>query len=148
MKYTLALFLLLSAFAVKAQKYALLDQQFIHAVTYTDVITSSDKFNNLFPVETKMLPEFIKALKEIAERLTSKKPFDNLRQYEVGCIRFTGNMITLSTGPRTDYVITSTCGNVRISMHLCTARETNSTNAFFVKTWIQYIENNLKSPYN
>jgi hypothetical protein len=144
MKYTLVLVLLLGAFAAKAQKYALLDQQFIHPVTYTNEVTSSDKFNHLFPVEKKLLPEFIKTLKEINAMLTSKKPSGNPRQYEIGCIKFTGNMISLDTGPRIDYVITSTCSNVRISMHLCTARETNSSNAFFVRTWIQYIENNLK----
>jgi hypothetical protein len=144
MKYTLVLVLLLGAFAAKAQKYALLDQQFIHPVAYTNEVTSSDKFNHLFPVEKKLLPEFIKTLKEINAMLTSKKSSGNPRQYEIGCIKFTGNMISLDTGPRIDYVITSTCSNVRISMHLCTARETNSSNAFFVRTWIQYIENNLK----
>ncbi|MEO7120314.1 MAG: hypothetical protein ABIY62_04425 [Ginsengibacter sp.] len=144
MKYTLVLFLVLGAFAAKAQKYALLDQQFIHPVTYANVVTSADKFNHLFPVEKKMLPEFIKVLKEINVRLMSKKSSGNIRQYEIGCIKFTGNLISVGGGPRIDYVITSTCSDVRISMHLCTAQQTNSNNAYFVKTWIQYIENNVK----
>ncbi len=144
MKYTLVLFFLLGTLAAKAQKYALLDQRFVQPVTYTDVVTSDDKFNHLFPVEKKMLPEFIKILKEINARLTSKKSSDSVRQYEIGCIKFVGHLISLGAGPRIDYVITSTCSNVRISMHLCTAKQTNSNNAFFVRTWIRYIESNLK----
>ena len=144
MKYILVLFLLLGTFAAKAQKYALLDQRFIQPVKYTDVVTSTDKFNHLFPVEKKMLPEFIKTLKEINVRLMSKKSYENVRQYEMGCIKFVGHLISLGSGPRIDYVITSTCSDVKISMHLCTAQQTNSNNAYFIRTWIQYIENGVK----
>jgi len=64
------------------------------------------------------------------------------RQYEVGCVKFTGRILDLASGKRMDYEIISGCENMNISMHLCDAKIPNADNAFFIKTWIKYIESN------
>lgn len=140
----LFIFLLSIATAPKAQKYALLDQHIAAPVKYTEKVTSADKFSNFFPVEKKRIPEFLKALKEIEGRLISPPPFGKIKEYEIGCIKFTGRAIMLAAGERIDYVITSTCDRVGISMHLSDAKLSNKSNAFFIKTWIKYIESNVR----
>jgi len=145
MKQTLLLLFLFSFAAItKAQKYVLLDQHMAEPVKYSNTITSADKFNDLFPVEKKLVPEFLKALEEIENKLSSKPPFGKIKDYEIGCIRFTGRAIMLAAGERIDYVITSSCEDVRISMHLSDAKLSNKGNAFFIKTWIQYIKSYVK----
>jgi len=145
MKQTLLLLFLFSFAAVtKAQKYVLLDQHMAEPVKYSNTITSADKFNDLFPVEKKLVPEFLKALEEIENKLSSKPPFGKIKDYEIGCIRFTGRAIMLAAGERIDYVITSSCEDVRISMHLSDAKLSNKGNSFFIKTWIQYIKSYVK----
>jgi len=145
MKQTLLLLFLFSFAAItKAQKYVLLDQHMAEPVKYSNTITSADKFNDLFPVEKKLVPEFLRALEEIENKLSSKPPFGKIKDYEIGCIRFTGRAIMLAAGERIDYVITSSCEDVRISMHLSDAKLSNKGNAFFIKTWIQYIRSYVK----
>lgn len=145
MKQILLLFLLFSFTAVaSAQKYVLLDQHIAEPAKYANEVTSADKFHDFFPVEKKHIPEFLKALKEIESRLSSTPPFGKVKEYEMGCVKFTGSVIILATGERIDYVITSTCDNVRISMHLSDAKLSNKSNAFFIKTWIKYIESNVR----
>ena len=145
MKQTLLLLFLFSFAAItKAQKYVLLDQHMAEPVKYSNTITSADKFNDLFPVEKKLVPEFLKALEEIENKLSSKPPFGKIKDYEIGCIRFTGRAIMLAAGERIDYVITSSCEDVRISMHLSDAKLSNKGNSFFIKTWIQYIKSYVK----
>jgi hypothetical protein len=145
MKQTLLLLFLFSFAAItKAQKYVLLDQHMAEPVKYSNTITSADKFNDLFPVEKKLVPEFLRALEEIENKLSSKPPFGKIKDYEIGCIRFTGRAIMLAAGERIDYVITSSCEDVRISMHLSDAKLSNKGNSFFIKTWIQYIKSYVK----
>ncbi len=145
MRKTLLLIFLCSVTAVtEAQKYVLLDQHIAAPVEYSNTITSADNFNDRFPVERKLVPEFLKALEDIQNKLSSKPPFGKVKDYEIGCIKFTGRAIMLATGERIDYVITSTCENVRISMHLSDAKMSNKGNAFFIKTWIQYIKSYVK----
>ncbi len=142
MKYFLLTFLLMPFLSIKAQRFVLLDQHLAEPVRYSDVVTSEDKFNDFFPVEKAMLSQFIKVLEEIEQSLSSKDA--KAREYEIGCVKFKGINISLATGERTDYVITSTCGNVKISMHLCDAKVSNASNAFFINTWIKYIKNYVK----
>ncbi|KAA9040686.1 hypothetical protein FW778_01200 [Ginsengibacter hankyongi] len=145
MKQVLLLIFLFSFTSVtKAQKYALLDQHIAEPVKYANAVTTADKLDDLLPVEKKRIPEFLKALKEIESRLTSTPPFGKVKQYEIGCIKFNGSVITLAAGERIDYVITSSCDGVRISMHLSDAKLSNKSNAFFIKTWIKYIESYVK----
>jgi hypothetical protein len=144
MKYIFLVLLFFSTVAVKAQKYALLDEHFTEPVKYANTVTSADKFHHLFPVEKKTLPAFIKILTQIEKKLSSNKPIERVEQYELGCVKFSGSLLSLASGQRVDYVITSTCDNVKVSMHLCNARNSNATNAFFINTWIKYIEENSK----
>ena len=144
MKVFLLFLFFFAAAGTQAQKYALLDVHLAEPIKYSDTVTSGDKFNDLFPVEKKMLPRFIKVLEEIEKKLSSKEPFGEARQYEMGCINFRGIIVSLAAGERLDYVVTSMCDNVRISMHLCDAKLSNSSNAFFIKTWVKYIEGYAK----
>jgi hypothetical protein len=139
MKYILVLFLFISP-NLKAQKFALLDERFTEPVTYTNIISAADKISHLFPVEKKRLPEFIKVLEQIEKDLSSKSILKRVSDYEVGCIKFTGHLISLAREQRIDYVITSTCDNIKIDMHLTDAKTSNANNAFFIHTWIKYIE--------
>ena len=107
-------------------------------------MTPNDKFNGLFPVEKKLLQQFINDLQEIENTLSSKAPIGKAKQYEVGCVKFSGVTRSLASEERLDYVLTSTCDKVEISMHLCDAKISNASNHYFVKTWIKYIQSYLK----
>ena len=144
MKFFLLLFILFGSVNLKAQKYALLDKHFAQPITYTNAITTEDKLNGLFPLEKKILPQFINALEEIENKLSSKLPFSEIKQYEFGCTKFAGITVSLASEIRMDYVLTSSCDNVIITMHLCDAKNSNESNDFFIKTWIRYIKEHLK----
>ncbi|MEP6926178.1 MAG: hypothetical protein ABI834_01015 [Ginsengibacter sp.] len=144
MKYFLLFFILIGSVVCKAQKYALLDKNMAQPVTYTNSVSSTDKYNGFFPVEKKMLTKFITVLKEIETKLSSKNTSGEVKQYETGCTKFAGLAVRLASETRMDYVITSTCDNVKISMHLCDAKVSNASNDYFVKTWIKYIQSYLK----
>jgi len=144
MKFFLLLFIFFASIDCKAQKYILLDEHLAQPVTYANTVTSANKFNDLFPVEKKLVIQFIDVLQEIENKLSSKKPLGEAKQYEVGCAKFTGITVRLVSEERLDYVLTSTCDNVKISMHLCDAKISNASNLYFIKTWIKYIQSNLK----
>lgn len=129
---------------LKGQKYVLLDKHLAKPISYTDKITSDDKFNDLFPVERSLLPRFINVLEEIESRLSSKAPIDVLKEYQVGCIKFQGLILRLASEPRIAYTLTSSCDNVNISMHLSEARVSNASNSFFIESWISYVRNSIK----
>lgn len=143
MKRFLLLIFTIISFSANAQKFALLDKSLASPITYTDHVTSADKFKKLFPVEKKYLPQFIKDLKEISKKLEEKGPKGTAKQYQVGCTKFTGITVSLASGDRFDYVITSECDNLKISMHLCDAKYSNANNVFFINTWIKYMEDSL-----
>jgi hypothetical protein len=144
MKFLLLFLFSIGAINLPAQKYALLDVQLSHPVKYTDTITAEDGFNKYFPIEKQKLPEFVKVLKEIEKRLSTINESGKALQYQVGCVRITGMILNLDSGKRLDYVITSNCENMNIAMHLCDSKIPNSDNAFFIKTWIKYIESRQK----
>ena len=128
----------------KSQKFVLLDEAFAQPAIYKDHLSPTENAKKLFPVPVKDLPEFIKVLEEIESRLNQKKVTGPVKNYKVGCTEFTGKAFPLSVGERIDYVLTSTCDHVKVTMHLCDAKFSNATNAFFVKTWIKYIRSSLK----
>jgi hypothetical protein len=144
MKYFLLFLIFFVASTATAQKYVLLDEHFAQPVSYTDKITSADNFNDLFPVEKKMLPQFINALEEIVAKLSTKGRLGDAKQYQIGCAKFVGLTVPLATGDRLDYVLTSDCDNVKITMHLSDAKVKNVNNAFFIQTWIKYIKSYIK----
>lgn len=144
MRYILVFLFVCVANISQAQKYILLDKSMSQSPFYSNEITSSEKFKGFFPVERKDLPQFLSALEEIAGRLSSKKMAGKARQYAIGCTQFEGKSFPLASGERLDYVLTSTCGGVKVSMHLVDVKLDNENNAYFVNTWIKYIKNNLK----
>ena len=144
MKYFLLFTLIIGSLHIKAQKYVLLDKRIAQPVTYSNTITSADKFNGLFPVEKKTLKQFVAALEDIVKKLSIIGQLGEAKQYEIGCTRFTGLTVPFSKEDRLDYVLISTCDNVRISMHLSDAKITNASNAYFINTWIKYIKDSMK----
>lgn len=144
MKYFLLITLLFGTSQLKSQRYVLLDKHISQPVTYSNTITSADKFNELFPVEKKRLEEFVKALEEISEKLSNPGHLGEAKQYEIGCVKFTGVIVSTAKGERLDYVLNSNCDEVRISMHLSDAKISNASNAYFIKTWIKYIKDSMK----
>lgn len=140
MKYFLIIVLVLGPVMLQAQKYVLLDKRISRPVATTDVVTSQDKFNGLFPVEKKKLKEFVDALEEIEKQLSAKGKGRTAKQFEIGCAQFTGHVVALEKEERLDYVLNSTCDNVFISMHLSDAKISNASNSYFIKTWIKYIK--------
>jgi hypothetical protein len=144
MKYVFLILILCAANQTKAQKYILLDQAISQPAFYSNQITVSEKYKGFFPVEKKDLPKFLKALEEISARLTSNKTEGKAKNYTIGCTQFTGTVFPLSKGERLDYILTSTCDGVNVSMHLVNAKLSNDDNAYFVSTWIKYIKNAMK----
>ena len=144
MKYLLIAVLFLAPVMLQAQKYVLLDKRISRPITTTNEVTSQDKFNGLFPVETKKLKDFVNALKEIDKLLLAKGKGRTAKQFEVGCIQFTGHLVDNEKEERLDYVLNSTCDNVSISMHIADGKISNASNSYFIKTWIKYIESYSK----
>ncbi|MEO6838010.1 MAG: hypothetical protein ABI261_00095 [Ginsengibacter sp.] len=144
MKYFFTFLFTFTAFQGNAQKYILLDKALSQPAFYSNSISVTEKFKGFFPVEKKEIGRFISALEEISKRLSSKKISGKAKQYLIGCVRFAGVEIPLASGDRLDYVITSTCENVKITMHLCDAKINNANNAYFINTWIKYIRSALK----
>lgn len=127
-----------------AQKYILLDKAISQPAFYSNTILVSEKFKGFFPVEKKDLPKFVSALEEISRGLSSKSPIVKAKNYKIGCTEFRGVTIPLDSGERQDYVLTSTCDNIKITMHLCDAKLSNDDNAYFIDTWIKYIKKAIK----
>ena len=144
MKYFFIFIFTFTAFQGKAQKYILLDKAISQPAFYSNTISVAEKFKGFFPVEKKDITRFIEALEEISKKLSSKKLSGKAKQYQIGCVRFNGVEIPLAYGDRLDYVLTSTCDNVKITMHLCDAKINNANNAYFINTWIKYIRSALK----
>lgn len=144
MKYIFIFLFICTANQSDAQKYILLDKAMSQPAFYSNRISVSEKFKGFFPVEKKELPKFIQALEQIAKRLSSKKITGKAVQYQIGCTKFTGDAFPLANGERLDYVLTSFCDGIKVSMHLVDARINNENNAYFVNTWIKYIKNTIK----
>lgn len=126
-----------------AQKFILLDKRMVTQPKFSNTITLQDKIHNLIPIEKKYLPELVKSLEEISE-LLKKNNLGKPKKYEFGCDRLIGDVVHLQGGDRLDYVLTATCNNINIEMHLSDAQLENKNNLFFINTWIKYIKNNIK----
>jgi hypothetical protein len=144
MKNFLLVIFLLEVMNVSAQKYVLLDKNLIQPVHFSNTVTLTDKVNGFFPVEKKNIKQFVNALEEINQKLSLKDSKTEAKQYQMGCITFTGLTVSLIKEDRLDYVLNSNCDNVKITMHLSDAKISNANNAYFIKTWIKYIKNALK----
>ncbi len=129
---------------VFAQPYALLDKSMIAPAKYSATFSAKDKSTGYFPVEKKHLKTFISALKEIAKALSSPTRLKSVKQYQIGCVKFEGQLIGLDKGDKIDYQLTSTCGGAITSMHLVDLKLNRENNLYFVNTWIKYIQATLK----
>jgi hypothetical protein len=145
MKYLFILVFICATSAGKAQKYILLDESISQPAVYTDHLSELNKYKKFFPIEVKDLPQFVSVLQQIVQRLKEKKLTNEVRNYTVGCSQFTGKAFPLTSGERIDYVLTSTCDGKKVTMHLCDAKLSNANNAYFVETWIKYIQSNVKT---
>ena len=128
-----------------AQKYILLDQHLSQPAVYSDEVSASYKFREFFPVETTQLKSFIAALEEIVVQLKTGPVAGKLKQYKMGCVKFTGIIVPVKEEQRLDYVITFKCDGIDISMHICDAGLKNSANAYFINTWLKYIRRSVAS---
>lgn len=145
MKPIIILFLLFPAmYLCNAQKYILLDKEISQPASYINKITTLEKYKGFFPVEKKDIQKFVEVLEEISKRLSSKKITGKAKEYIVGCDKFTGHVIQIGSVERLDYVLTSTCDGIKITMHLCDSKLSNENNLYFVNTWISYIKKSIK----
>ncbi len=144
MKYFFIIILFCSAFQCKAQKYILLDEAIYRPAVYTNNLSEMEKHKNFFPVEVKDIPQFLNVLEEIDIRLSENKNKAKAQNYKVGCSEFSGRVFPLANGERLDYILTSTCAGIKITMHLCDAKMSNANNEYFIKAWIKYIKSNVK----
>lgn len=144
MKYIFILIFLCAVSATKAQKFILLDEAIAQPAVYTDHLSEMGRHKNFFPVETAHLPQFLDVLQKISNRLDEKNVTGSVKNYQAGCALFSGRGFPLASGERIEYILTSDCEGVKVTMHLCDAKLTNANNAYFVKTWIKYIKSNIK----
>lgn len=144
MRYIFTFLTLFLFFNCSAQKYVLLDKTMAQPAFFSNKITISEKYKDFFPVEKKELHKFIKALEQIYKRLSENKISGKAIDYHVGCTEFTGKAFPLAVGERLDYVLTSTCDNMKVTMHLVDAKFDNADNAYFLKAWIKYIKTEIK----
>ena len=139
----LFVFIFISAHAF-AQPYALLDKNMIAPAKYSTTFTTLDRKIGYFPVEKKSLAAFILALKEISKAVSSKTRLTSVKQYQIGCVKFQGELIPLDKGDKINYMLTSTCSGTITQMHLIDLKIGKESNIYFINTWIKYIESTLK----
>jgi len=144
MKYLFIIVFVCAAAISKGQKYVLLDQAISQPAVFSDHLNEMEKYKKFFPVPVKDIPQFLNVLQQIADRLSESKVTGPAKNYQVGCAQFTGKVFPLSAGERIDYVLTSDCDSIKVTMHLCDAKLSNANNAYFVKTWIKYIKSTVK----
>lgn len=132
---------LFGAIKIDAQKYILLDKEMSQPAFYTNELSVTEKYKGFFPVEAKNIEKFIAVLHEISRTLSSKNITGNAKQYQVGCDKFEGMVVYLASGNRLDYVITSDCDKMKVTMHLSDVKLNNANNAYFINAWISYIKN-------
>jgi hypothetical protein len=137
--FTFLLLIFSVTYLCNAQKYILLDRSISQPAFFSNKITVADKYKRFFPVEKKDILKFVEALEEISKNVMAKKTTENAKQYAIGCIKFSGRIVQMGAGQRLDYILTSTCDEIEIRMHLCDAKLSNENNAYFIKTWIRYI---------
>lgn len=144
MKYLFIIVFICNASLGKSQKYVLLDEAISQPAIYTNHLNEMEKYKKFFPVPVKDVPQFLNVLQEIANRLNKNEVTGPAKNYKVGCAQFTGKVFPLASGGRIDYVLTSDCDGVKVTMHLVDARLSNANNAYFVNTWIKYIRSTVK----
>jgi hypothetical protein len=111
---------------------------------YSNTFTTLDRKIGYFPVEKKTLNAFILALKEISKEVSSKSRLKSVKQYQIGCVKFEGQLIPLDKGDKLNYMLTSTCAGTITQLHLVDLKIGKESNLYFINTWIKYIQATLK----
>ncbi len=138
------LFILISSLC-SAQKYALIDKKMTLPVTFTNIVTVQDSYKGYFVIEKNELANFITEIEKIARLLmdtTKKKP--ETIDVNVGSTTIHGLKIPLAKEERMDVVLTTDYGASKMTMHLCDAKVSNASNAFFITTWVKYLRGYAK----
>jgi len=140
MKHFLYAVLILFSTYCSAQKYVLVDKNINLPVIYANTITVLDSYKGYFPIDKSKINEFIAAIEKIGNLLSdpkTKKPetIDLL----IGSTTLHGLRIILKVEERMDIVLTTEYENSKSTMHLCDAKRSNASNAFFITTWLQYL---------
>ena len=145
MKLILSILFILLSTGCFAQKYALIDKNMSLPVTYTNTITVQDNYKGYFAVEKEKLNEFIAEVEKIAKILldTIKRKPETIN-VNVGSTTIRGLRVPLAKEERMDVVITTDYGTSKVTMHLADAKVSNSSNAFFITTWLKYLHSYVK----
>ena len=142
--YAFLFTLLLTGFSY-SQKYILLDKQMSAPVAYTNNVTLQQSYKDYFAVESDKIHPFIAAVEKIAAQLgNTKKPLPEMFDFYVGKTRFYALKVPLAKEKRLDVVLTTDCNGTKVTMHLCDAKISNASNAYFINTWLKYIKTSIK----
>ncbi|MEP6615697.1 MAG: hypothetical protein ABJA57_03925 [Ginsengibacter sp.] len=144
MKLFLLLTLVLSSVLCNAQKYILIDKKMRMPLAYTDNVTVVHSYKGYFAVEKIKVKQVLAEIEKIAQKLSTGNIVDDSFNYKVGRTSFVGLKIPLAKDERYDVVLSTDCGQIKSRMHLSDAKITNSSNAYYIKTWLKYIRENLK----
>ena len=139
MKHFLLALLLLASGIGYSQKYVLIDKRMSQPLAYTNTVTLQHSYKDLFAVEKDKLPQFIAELEKIAAML-KKKPLPESFDISIGKTRFIGLKIPLAAEERMDIVLSTDCDGTKVNMHLSDAKIGNSSNLYYINTWIKYIK--------
>lgn len=145
MKPILILFFVLISSVLSAQKLLLIDKRLTLPLKYSNTFTTQDNLSGYFPVENAVNGKFITEVENIIKLLENKeikKP--DTYNLTVGSTTFQGIRVLLAREERMDIVITTNVNGTKTSMHLCDAKISNASNAFFINTWLRYIKGGLK----
>lgn len=142
MKLLWCCWLLIIPITLPAQKYALLDQNMVQPIRFTNRITMLHQHQKKFPVEVKHLRGFYKILLIIRKKLANAEasPADH---YALGCVSITGRPVSLIERSTRDYVAIFNCDSVKFYLHLSSASFENETNLFVINSWIRYLKRNV-----
>ena len=144
MKYFFLLAFIVVTTTCIGQKYVLMDKKMSMPLSYTDNVTVEHNYKGYFAVEKAKIGEVIAEIEKIVEKLKPGQKPDDSFNFKVGSTSFTGLKIPLAKDERYDVVLTTDCGQIKSFMHLSDAKITNASNAYYIKTWLKYVRNNLK----
>ncbi len=140
MKHLLfGIFMLCSAYC-SAQKYALVDKKMNLPVTYANTLRAADAYKGYFPIEKVNIKKVITEIENIAGLIKdSTKKLPEKLDITIGSTTLHGLRVQLSTEDRIDIVLTTSYGTSKSTMHLCDTKISNTSNAFFITTWLKYL---------
>jgi len=144
MKYFLLFGFLFVTTIALSQKYVLIDKKLLKPVEYTDNVTLAHSYRGYFAVEKSQVKQIIAEVEKITQKLKNSSGLEDSFNYKVGNTSFIGLRIPLAKEERYDVVLSTDCGQVKSLMHLSDAKISNSTNVYYINTWLKYLKNNIR----